>query len=94
MSVMHRGTAVQIYGFTIRKIVRVIKSLIMMQIYSQLMTSASFFGKAPFASASVDLWTSKHSNMGYAALDMQFGNPDYGISEVRTSQSSPTFFSC
>ena len=51
-------------------------------VYNQLQESALFFGKVAFASASVDLWTAQHAGMGYAALDMQFGNPDFGISEV------------
>lgn len=67
---------------TVRKIVRVIKSLIMVAIFQMLMSSVNFYGRRPLASASVDLWSSKHSNMGYAALDMQFGNPEFGISEA------------
>lgn len=67
---------------TIRKIVRVMKSLIMVELFSRLAKSCSFFGHVPFASASVDLWTAKHANMGYAALDIQFGSPEFEISEA------------
>lgn len=67
---------------TIRKITRVMKYMIQRKIILQLMTSAQFFGFQPFMSASVDLWTSKHANMGYGALDVQFGNPGFGISEA------------
>ena len=67
---------------TIRKIVKVIKQLIMIELFTLLMTSVNFFGNQPCASASVDLWTAQHANSGYAALDIQFGNPDFGISEA------------
>mmetsp|Transcript_1038 Transcript_1038/g.2438 ORF Transcript_1038/g.2438 Transcript_1038/m.2438 type:complete len:298 (+) Transcript_1038:766-1659(+) len=58
------------------------KSILMVELHQMLMASITFFGNAPCASASVDLWTSQHANMGYAALDMQFGNPEFGISEA------------
>jgi len=67
---------------TIRKVVRVMKGMLMRAIYEQLLTSLKFFGGQPFASVSVDMWSARHANMGYAALDVQFGDPRFGITEA------------
>jgi hypothetical protein len=42
------------------------------------------YGEVPFCNTSVDLWTSKHQNYGYAALDLSFTNPD-GIPRFYTA---------
>ena len=53
----------------------------MVEILAQLFLSMVFFGGLPFSSVSVDMWTAQHANTGYAAMDLQFGTPNYGIGE-------------
>ena len=54
-----------IYTYLVRKIHNRLQSVLL--IYQH-----------PFACASLDHWTSKHSKLGFAAVDIQFTGPDTG----------------
>lgn len=54
---------------------RVIQLYVEKLIYDRLHAVHKEYNGLPFASTSVDLWTSKHSAQGFAAMDIQYGNP-------------------
>ena len=57
------------------RIVKVIRLFQERKITAKLHQVYKEYGYQPFVSASVDLWSSKHSKQGYAAMDVQFGDP-------------------
>ena len=63
------------HHFMFGRIIRVIRLYIEKQIYDRLHAVAKEYNGVPFVSTSVDLWTSKHSQQGFAAMDIQYGNP-------------------
>ena len=61
--------------FMFGRIIRVIRLYVEKLIYDRLHAVHKEYNGLPFASTSVDLWTSKHSAQGFAAMDIQYGNP-------------------
>ena len=57
------------------RIVKVIRLFQERKITAKLHQVYKEYGCQPFVSASVDLWSSKHIEQGYAAMDVQFGDP-------------------
>ena len=65
---MHSAPRHYVFG----RIVKTIKLYLDRQIMEQLHAAHHQYRMQPFASTSVDLWTSKHSSMGFVAMDVQF----------------------
>ena len=63
------------HHFMFGRIVKVVRMYQEQKIIKLLHSVHKEYGDQPYASTSVDLWTSKHSAQGYAAMDIQFGNP-------------------
>ena len=58
------------------RIVLVLYTYIKRKITARLEQVSVLYNRVPYACASLDHWTSKHSKLGFAALDTQFTAPD------------------
>ena len=66
------------------RIVYVMYIHILHTIKDRLHTVLELYNGHPYATGSLDHWTSKHSKLGFAAIDMQFTAPDTGQIEAYT----------